>query len=147
MTARDTSIFLPETANGRTRELIIAIIEARADPAKCVEFFHEDAVFHVLGRICDYSVSGLFRGREQILGHFRRIDSEVECSERKIFESRRRGRQGRRSPQRRRPPSRHRRRLATDFRGFRDFSGFEKIAEVFEYADTAWLKRLSGDED
>ena len=146
MTARKTSIFLPETANGRTRELVIATLESRADPAKCVEYFHEDAVFYVLGRLCDYPASGVFRGREQILGHFRQIDSEVECSERKILNL---VVEGDKVGVRRSVVVRHHGTAAVSQLIFADFVKFrgEKIAEVFEYADTAWLKRLSGDED
>ena len=146
MTARETSIFLPETANERTRELIVEALQARADPAKCVEYFHEDAVFYVLGRICDYSASGVFRGRDQILDHFRRINSEVECSERKILNL---VVEGDKVGVRRSVVVRHHGTAAVSQLIFADFVTFrgEKIAEVFEYADTAWLKRLSGDED
>jgi len=146
MTARATSIFLPETANERTRELIVEALQARADPAKCVEYFHEDAVFYVLGRICDYSASGVFRGRDQILDHFRRINSEVECSERKILNL---VVEGDKVGVRRSVVVRHHGTAAVSRLIFADFVKFrgEKIAEVFEYADTAWLKRLSGDED
>jgi|GEM_PF-6899846 len=146
MTARETSIFLPETANERTRELIVEALQARADPAKCVEYFHEDAVFYVLGRICDYSASGVFRGRDQILDHFRRINSEVECSERKILNL---VVEGDKVGVRRSVVVRHHGTAAVSRLIFADFVKFrgEKIAEVFEYADTAWLKRLSGDED
>ena len=146
MNARETSIFLPETANERTREIMVATLEARADPEKCLEYFHEDAVFYVLGRLCDYSVSGVFRGREQILGHFRRIDSEVECSERKIFNI---VVEGDKVGVRRSVVVRHHGTAAVSQLIFADFVKFRdsKIVEVFEYADTAWLKRLSGDED
>jgi ketosteroid isomerase-like protein len=121
-------------------------LESRGDPAKCLEYFHEDAVFYVLGRLCDYSASGVFRGREQILSHFRRIDSEVECSERKILNL---VVEGDKVGVRRSVVVRHHGTAAVSQLVFADFVKFRdsKIVEVFEYADTAWLKRLSGDED
>jgi len=145
MPARETSIFLPESANQQMRDLIVAVLEARSDPAKCVEYFHDDCVFHVLGRICDYSVSGDFRGHEKLLNLFRRLDGEVEFSDRKILNLVVEGDQ---AGLRRSVVVRHRGTAAVSRITFAEFVTFRdsKIAEVFQYADTAWLKRLSGDE-
>ncbi len=146
MPAREKSIFLPKAANQSTRDLAFAILQLRADPAKCVAHFHEDAVFTMIGRLCDYSFSGVFRGREQILDLFRRVDAEIQMSEHKILNCVVEGEQ---IGLRRSVVVRHHgtaamtRLIVGNFVRFRD----GKIAEVHEYADTAWLKRLSGDED
>jgi ketosteroid isomerase-like protein len=145
MTALDRSMFLPKTAHQGTRELVVAALAARSDPAKYVQYFHEDAVLHMIGRVCDYSLSGDFRGREQILGLFRRIDAEVICSERTIL-----GLvvEDGKAALRRSVVVRHRGTSASAKLIFADLVRVrgDKIAEMFEYADTAWLKRLSGDE-
>lgn len=129
----------------RTRDLVVAALKARPDPAKYVDYFHEDATYHMLGRVCDYSLSGVFRGREQILSLFRRIDAEVICSERTIL-----GlvvEEGK-AALRRSMVIRHRGTSATAKLIFADLVKVrdDKISEMYEYADTAWLKRLSGDE-
>jgi ketosteroid isomerase-like protein len=146
MTAHERSVFLPETVHRRTRDVVVAALEARPDPAKYAQCFHEDGVLHIIGRVCDYSLSGVFRGREQILNLFRRIDAEVICSERTIL-----GLviEDGKAALRRSVVVRHRGTSASAKLIFADMVKVrgDKISEMFEYADTAWLKRLSGDED
>jgi ketosteroid isomerase-like protein len=138
--------FMPESSHRRTRELISEVLWAHADPAKCAQYFHDDGVFCIIGRICDYSFSGVFRGRRQITDLFRRIAGEVELSDHRILNLVIDGDQ---VGLRRSVVVRHRgtaartRLILGNLVRMRD----GKIAEVHEYADTAWLKRLSGDED
>ena len=145
MTAHVRSIFLPEYVHQGTHDLVVAALEARPDPKKYVEYFHEDATYHMLGRLCDYSLSGVFRGRKQILNLFRRIDTEVICSERTLL-----GlvvEEGK-AALRRSVVVRHRGTSAVAKLIFADLVKVrgDKISEMFEYADTAWLRRLSGDD-
>jgi ketosteroid isomerase-like protein len=144
MTALDTSRFLPKTAHQGTREVIEAALAARPDPAKYVQYFHEDAVLHMIGRMCDYSLSGDFRGREAILGLYKRFETEVICTERTIL-----GLvvEDGKAALRRSVVIRHRGTAARAKLIFADLITVrgDKIVEMFEYADTAWLKRLSGD--
>lgn len=142
----EKSPFLPEKASPHLRELVWAVLRARADPQQCIDYFHDDAVLHMIGRIYDYSFSGVYRGKAQILDLFRRVDAEVELSDHKILnlivDD---GRAGLRR-------SVHVRHYGTaaeaslvigNFVVFRE----SRIARAWEYADTAWLKKLSGDEN
>ncbi len=140
------SIFLPEEANRKTRELVAELLVARASPKKLIEYFHEDGVFHVIGTTHDYSFSGVYRGREQIFGLLRRIDAEVELGEHRILNI---IVDGDYVAIRRTTLARHHgtsafaRLTVANLLRLRD----GKIAEAYEYVDTCWLKRLSGDED
>ncbi len=126
--------------------MVAALFRARGEPEKFVEFFHEDAVLHMVGRPSDNTFSGDYRGRAQILALLRRIDGEVERGGDKLHSL---VIDGDKAALRRSVVVRHRgtAMVATLFIGafaiFRD----DWIAEAWEYHDTAWIKRISGNED
>jgi ketosteroid isomerase-like protein len=146
MSQPETSLFLPAQARAQLRARVGEILSARSVPRKIIEYFHEDSVFHVIGTSHDYSFSGDYAGREQILDLFHRIDTDIEMQDHRILNiivdsdnvALRRS-----TLVRHRGTSARARLLVGNFVRFRD----EKIAEIYEYVDTCWLKRLSGDEE
>jgi ketosteroid isomerase-like protein len=145
MPAREkNAIFFPKGANQPARDLVFEVLRTRADPSACIVHFHEDAVFTMIGRMCDYSFSGVFRGRAQILDLFRRVDAEIEMSEHKILNL---VIEGDSVALRRSVVVRHYGTAAMTGLIIGNFVRFRegKIAEIHEYSDTAWLRRLSGD--
>lgn len=146
MSQASQSIFMPEEANRKARELVAAILASRTEPKRFVEYFHEDGVVHVIGTSHDYTFSGDYRGRAQICALLQRIDMEVELGEHKILNM---IVDGDNVAIRRSAEARHHgtsafaRLLIGNLLRLRD----GRIAEAFEYVDTCWLRRLSGDED
>ncbi len=146
MTRPDPSIFCPADPNGKMRELVAEILYSRAQPEKCVEYFHHDAVFHIVGVSREYAFSGSYRGREQLIAMMMKIDGEVELSDHRVLNL---VVDGDNAALRRSVVVRHHgtsavtRLIIGNFLRFRDF----KIVEGFEYADTCWLRRLSGEDE
>jgi ketosteroid isomerase-like protein len=139
-------MFLPDEPGRKTRELIGQILLSRSQPKKLIEYFHEDGVFHVIGTTHDYSFSGVYRGREQILGLLHRIDAEVELGDHKILNV---VIDGDNVAIRRTTQARHHgtsafaKLMVANLMRLRD----GKIAEAYEYVDTCWLRRLSGEHE
>jgi ketosteroid isomerase-like protein len=139
-------LFLPSEARTHIHALVGKILSLRSEPQRMIDYFHDDCVFHVIGTSHDYSFSGDYRGRNQLLDLFRRIDTDIEMQDHKILNL---VIDGDRVGLRRSTMVRHRgtsaraRLLVGNFIRFRD----DRIAEIYEYVDTCWLKRLSGDED
>lgn len=146
MTRPDPSIFCPEDPNGRMRELVAEILYSRARPAKFVEYFHDDAVIHIVGVSREYAFSGSYRGHDQIMAMLQRIDGEVELSDHKVLNL---VVDGDNAALRRSVVVRHHgtsavtRLIIGNLLRFRDF----KVVEAYEYADTCWLRRLSGEDE
>jgi ketosteroid isomerase-like protein len=142
----DKSKFLPEEANRNVRQLLAEILFSRNQPKKFIEYFHADAIWHVIGRIRDYSFSGQYRGHQEILALMHRIDGEVVLSDHKILNI---VVEGDNIALRRSASVRHHGTAATDKLLIGNFARFRdgKIAEAYEYLDTCWLKRLSGEVD
>ncbi len=146
MTSRDFSKFFPSLPDRSTHDLVQEILAARHDHIKFLGFFHDDAVFTMTGEIHDYPFSGVYRGKDNILGLLRRIDAEIEMSDHKILNL---VVDGDRAGLRRSLRIRHRGTSASrplvigNFVTFRD----RRIAELYEYVDTIWLKQMSGDAD
>jgi ketosteroid isomerase-like protein len=143
---RDTAKFMPADAHSRRREMVAALFQARGEPEKFVHFFHEDAVLHMVGRRSDYSFSGDYRGRAQILALLRRVDGDVERGGDKIHSL---VIDGDKVGLRRSVVVRHRGTATVATLSIGNFAIFrdDRIAEAWEYHDTAWIKRLSGDVD
>lgn len=146
MTKSEESMFLPRAAGSGLRDLVAEALRARVDPAKCLEFLDEACVFHVVGRPEDYPYSGSYRGRAQIIELLRRIDADVETSERRLLNM---IVDGDRIALRRSVVARHHGTAAVARLVFADLATVRdgRIVEIYEYADTCWLKRLAGDED
>lgn len=146
MTSRDFSKFFPGDRDRSTHDLVHEVLFARADHAKFIGFFHDDAVFTVIGQIYDYLFSGVYRGKDNILDLLRRIDAEIEMTDHKILNL---VVDGDRAGLRRSVRIRHRGTAASrplivaNFVAVRD----GRIAELYEYVDTVWLKQMSGDDD
>ena len=146
MTRSDPSIFCPVDPNGKLRELVAEILYSRDRPEKLVEYFHDDAVFHIVGVSSEYAFSGSYRGREQLMAMMKKIDSEVELSDHRVLNL---VVDGDNAALRRSVVVRHHgtsavtRLIIGNLLRFRDF----KVVEAYEYADTCWLRRLSGDVD
>jgi ketosteroid isomerase-like protein len=146
MSQTANSIFVPNDANIKTRELIGEILVSRAQPKKFIEYLHEDCVCHVIGARHDYPFGGEYRGREQILGLLHRIDAEVELTEHRILNI---VVDNDNVALKRETLVRHHGTAAVakltvaNLLRLRD----GKIADAYEYIDTGWLRRLSGDED
>jgi ketosteroid isomerase-like protein len=122
------------------------ILQARADLTKFAAYLHDDAVFTFVGQICDLSYSGVYRGRARILDILRRIDAEVELTDHKILNL---IVDGDRIGLRRSTLVRHRGTSSTRLLTLGDFVTLrdDKILDGYEYVDTSWLKRISGDAD
>ncbi len=71
---QDKTFFTGVDDRSFLREKAAEILSAREQPTKFIEFFDENAVFHMIGRQCDYSLSGVFRGKDSILELIKRID-------------------------------------------------------------------------
>lgn len=140
------SKFMPDETNRPALELLAAILAARSEPKKFTEFFHEDGVIHIIGTNRDYAFSGVYRGREQILSLLLRIDAEVEQGDHNILNV---VVDGDNIAVRRMTSLRHHgtsaftRIFVANLLRVRD----GKIAEGYEYVDTSWLRRISGDDD
>lgn len=146
MTSRDFSTFFPDDRDRSTHDLIQEILFARADHAKFMSFVQDDAIFTMTGQIYDYPFSGVYRGKDNILDLLRRIDAEIEMSDHRILNLVVDGdRAGlRRSVRiRHRGTSAARPLIVANFVTLRD----GRIAELYEYVDTVWLKQMSGDAD
>jgi ketosteroid isomerase-like protein len=85
VTSRDFSQFFPSVPDRSTHDLVLEILAARHDHMKFLGFFHDDAVFTMTGEIHDYLFSGVYRGKDNILGLLQRIDAEIEMSDHKIL--------------------------------------------------------------
>lgn len=146
MATHDLSGFLPTNPESSKYELVGEILSARADLAKFADYVQDDAVFTFVGNICDYSFSGVYRGRKSILDLLRRIDVEVELSDHKILNL---VIEGDRFGLRRSTLVRHRGTSATRVLTLGNFVTLRdgKIAEGYEYVDTSWLRKMAGEED
>jgi ketosteroid isomerase-like protein len=144
--SRELSDFLSANPDRSVHELVRDILLARADYAKFATYLQEDAVFTFVGHICDLSYSGVYRGREQILDLLRRIDAEVELSDHKILNL---IVDGDTFGLRRSTLVRHRGTSATQLLVLGNIVTLRdgKIAEGYEYVDTSWLKKISGEQD
>jgi ketosteroid isomerase-like protein len=146
VTQSDPSIFCPVDPNAKMRELVAEILYSRAKPEKFVEYFHDDAVCHIVGVSREYAFSGSYRGREQLMAMLRRIDGEVELSDHRVLNL---VVDGDNAALRRSVVVRHHgtsavtRLIIGNLLRFRDF----KVVEAYEYADTCWLRRLSGESE
>jgi ketosteroid isomerase-like protein len=146
LTSGDFNKFLPRDPDRSTHDLVRDILSVRHDYSKFTAFFHEDAVFIVVGQIYDYLFSGVYRGPENIVELLRRIDAEIEMSDHKILNL---IIDGDKVGLRRSVLIRHRGTSASrplvigNFVIFRD----RRIAELYEYVDTNWLKDVSGEAD
>jgi ketosteroid isomerase-like protein len=146
VTKRDLSEFLPDVSGRPQLDFVREVLEARGDYEKFLDFFVDDAVLTVVGRIYDYAFSGVYRGRENIHALLRRIDAEIEMSDHKILnlvvDADKIGL--RRSVLvRHRGTAAARRLILGNFVTMRD----GKIAELHEYVDTVWLKKIAGEGD
>jgi ketosteroid isomerase-like protein len=143
----EKSIFLPEQAKAEhIRNLVGEILGARGEPLKMIDYFHDDCIFHVIGTSHDYSFSGDYYGRDQILGLLRRIDTDIEMQDHRILNVVIDGDTVglRRSTMvRHRGTSARARLLVGNFVRLRD----DRIAEISEYVDTCWLKRMLGEDE
>lgn len=146
MTSRDFSKFFPGDRDRSMQDLAREILSARADHAKFMSFVHDDAVFNMVGQIRDYPFSGVYRGRDNILDLLRRIDAEIAMSENRILNL---IVEGDRVGLRRGLSIRHRGTSATRSLVLANFALLRdgRIAELYEYVDTVWLKQMSGDAD
>nr|WP_272884840.1 nuclear transport factor 2 family protein [Candidatus Rhodoblastus alkanivorans] len=146
VTQQDFSEFFPEDPHRSRHDLVLEVLTARADHARFIEFFHEDAIFTMAGHIYDHLFSGVFRGRENILGLLQKIDAEIETSDPRILNL---IVDGDKIGLRRSLLVRHRGTAAAGRLVLGDFAILRdgKFAEVFEYVDTGWLKQLSGEDD
>lgn len=146
MTSSDFRNFFPSLPDRSTHALVQEILAARHDHMKFLGFVHDDAVFTMTGAILDYPFGGVYRGRDNILDLLRRIDAEIEMSDHRILNLIVDGdRVGLRRSLRIRHhgTSASRRLVVGNVVTFRDL----RIAELYEYVDTAWLKQLSGEGD
>ena len=120
------------------------ILFLRSQPEKFIEYFHDDAVWHVIGKCWDYSFGGDYRGHAEILALIRRIDGEVALSDHRILNI---VVEGDTIAIRRTASVRHHGTAAVEKLVIGNFARFrdDKIAEAWEYLDTCWLQRMSGD--
>jgi ketosteroid isomerase-like protein len=138
--------FLPEDPNAATRSLIWELIKRRESPELFIQLFHEDAVVHVVGSRQDQPIYGSHRGHAQILQAMRAVDSTVELLRRKILAV---VVDGDSFATRRLAEMRHRGTSVVVV--FMESSIVRmrqgRIAEVFEYVDTAAVQLFDGDHD
>jgi ketosteroid isomerase-like protein len=141
MAAQDLSELLPYSDCSIRAFFSDFFLAARDDHAKFATLLHDDAVITLIGDVCDYPLSGCYRGRQQIFDLLRRIDREFERSGHKILNL---VVDGDKVGMRRSVVIRHRGtavcRLLTlgAFAVVRD----GKLAELHEYVDTTWLKQI-----
>ena len=146
MAAREKkSIFLPEADRQPSRDLVLEVLQAAPIRRNASPFPRGRHPHH------DRPAVRLFLQRRvsrpgKILDLFRRIDAEIQMSENKILNL---VVEGETVGLRRSVVVRHHgtaamtRLIVGDFLKIRD----GKIAEIHEYSDTAWLKRLTDGED
>jgi ketosteroid isomerase-like protein len=146
VTQNDLRGFLPDDPDRLQSDFVRQALDARSDLEKFMGFFHDDATIAIVGGIYDYAFSGVYRGRENILALLRRIDAEIEMSDHRILNL---VVDGDKIALRRSTLVRHRgtaaarRLILGNLATMRD----GKVAELHEYVDTAWLKKMSGADD
>jgi len=118
---------------------------ARYDYAKLVNLLHDDAVVTVVGDVFDYPLSGVYRGRAQILDFLRRLDGEIERSGQKILNL---VVDGDKVGLRRSVVIRHHGTAASRLLTLGALAVFRdgKVAQLHEYVDTSWLKQVLGED-
>jgi ketosteroid isomerase-like protein len=127
-----------------TRELVMRAHQQRYDHEAFLGHFHDDCTFRIVGRIRDYPFGGLYVGKAAVGALFRRIDDQIEQRDDRILNLLVDGDKVaiRRSVTIRHYGTSARTRLVVaDLFRLRD----QKVAEISEYIDTAWLKKLTGD--
>jgi len=124
---------------------VLQAFQLRSNPREFIDYFHDDATFHMIGRTVDYSFGGVYRGKNQILDLLLKIDSEVELSNNKILDV---IVDNDTIAIRRAICVRHHGTAAARALTLGNLVHLKDrlIADVFEYVDTSWLKELSGED-
>ncbi|MCW2317750.1 Ketosteroid isomerase-related protein [Rhodoblastus acidophilus] len=141
---RHENDFLGEDPRAAIRDLVGQAYATRFDLDTFLGFFHEDAVFHIIGRVPAYPYSGLYVGKPAIRAALARIDGDIEQTDGRMLNILV---EGDTIGIRRRNSLRHRGTAARldimvgNLIKFRDF----KITELYEYIDTSWHEKLAGD--
>ncbi|MBB4196705.1 ketosteroid isomerase-like protein [Rhodoblastus sphagnicola] len=126
------------------RELVFHAYATRFDLDVFLGFFHDDAVFHIVGRVPNYPFSGDYAGKAAIRAALERIDGEIEQTNGELLNVLV---EGDAIAIRRRNTLRHRGTSARidvmvgNLIKFRD----RKMTELYEYVDTTWHAKLTGD--
>jgi ketosteroid isomerase-like protein len=135
--------FIGHDPRAAIRELVFHVFATRFDLNTFMNFFHDDAVMHIVGRVADYPFSGDYVGRSAIRAVLERMDSEVEQTQGEILNLLI---EDDRIAIRRANALRHygtaarMNLMVSDLIRFQD----SKITELHEYIDTTWHERLAG---
>jgi ketosteroid isomerase-like protein len=136
--------FLPEGGNEDVRAFILKAYSTFDNPEKFIELFNDDAVVHVLGDPADRPYAGVHQGLEEISWLLRMFTTEIHRDKQTIMNV---VIDGDRFAVRRRVEFRHR---GTNDRVKTDIAWLVrlrdgKIADAYEFADTALIRRLGVD--
>ncbi len=133
--------FVPPESNPLLRARIGQAVPMRARPDDFIRYFHEDAVLHMVGDRRDCVFYGVYRGKAQILNLLRDVDAEFEREDHRILSV---VIEGDTIALRRLVELRHRGTSQAEqlviAHLIRTRAGL--IQEVFEYGDTATMRRL-----
>jgi hypothetical protein len=135
--------FVPPESNPAISALIMRAMQMRGKPEDFVSLFHPEAVLHMIGDRRDCSLYGVYRGKEQILKLLRDVDAEFERGDHRLLNA---VIDGESFALRRLVEIKHRGSSESALVIIGNFVRLREglFGEVFEFADTATIRRLMG---
>ncbi len=144
--SNNATVFLPKSANEEVRTFLQKAYNTFDHPEKFIELFNDDAVVHILGAPTDRHYAGVHRGLEEIRWLLRMFTTDIHRRKQTILNV---IIDGDSFAVRRSVEFRHR---GTSMSVKTEIAWLVrlregKIAEAYEFADTALISRLGGDRE